>query len=328
MRRDPQPGECRSVSGRLRAWAAPRRAAKPSFAASRSRASAWATGRSAPERLTSPKNTASRGQRHVLRGRRPGRGDREIGGGLGDAQAAGDVEVDVASRRSRCRSGTSSTASIIASRPPSQPTTVRRAVPSADGRHQRLDLDEHRPGALDAGEDGRAGDARLALGEEEGRGVGAPRRGRRRSSRRRRSRRRGRSGSSPRAGCGTGGRARPRSRATVSTMCSTTRGPAIWPSLVTWPTRTTALPRRLGEAGSSSCAAARTWATEPGALSTCVGPHGLDRIDDRQAGALGLERGRGCRGGWSRRRAARGASPRPRRAARMRIWSTASSPET
>ena len=42
---------------------------------------------------------------------------------------------------------------IIASRLPSQPTTARRGVPSSDGRDQRLDLDQHRPRALHAGED-------------------------------------------------------------------------------------------------------------------------------------------------------------------------------
>src|SRR6187402_975812 len=47
-------------------------------------------------------------------------------------------------------------------------------------------------------------------------------------------------------------------------MCSSTRGPAIAPSLVTWPTRNSAVPARL--AWRVSCAAhSRTCATEPGA---------------------------------------------------------------
>ena len=50
-------------------------------------------------------------------------------------------------------------------------------------------------------------------------------------------------------------------------MCSTTRGPAIWPSLVTWPTRMTAAPERLAKR-ISACAAPRTCVTVPGAEST------------------------------------------------------------
>ena len=74
-----------------------------------------------------------------------------------------------------------------------------------------------------------------------------------------------------RAGCGTDSRARPRSSDTASTMCSTTRGPAIWPSLVTWPTRITATPRFLARRTSSE-AQARTWVTEPGPAS-CASLH-------------------------------------------------------
>ena len=50
-------------------------------------------------------------------------------------------------------------------------------------------------------------------------------------------------------------------------MCSTTRGPAIWPSLVTWPTRMIAAPDFLAKR-MSACAEARTWVTVPGADST------------------------------------------------------------
>ncbi len=49
-------------------------------------------------------------------------------------------------------------------------------------------------------------------------------------------------------------------------MCSSTRGPAICPSLVTWPTKATENPRRLARR-TSSCAEVRTWATVPGAES-------------------------------------------------------------
>ncbi len=50
-------------------------------------------------------------------------------------------------------------------------------------------------------------------------------------------------------------------------MCSTTRGPAIWPSLVTWPMRITAEPLRLAKR-TSSWAQARTCPTVPGADSS------------------------------------------------------------
>ena len=57
----------------------------------------------------------------------------------------------------------------------------------------------------------------------------------------------------------------PSKYSTVSTMCSSTRGPASWPSLVTWPTSTTAQPLALAQR--VRCAAhSRTCATLPGAL--------------------------------------------------------------
>ena len=56
----------------------------------------------------------------------------------------------------------------------------------------------------------------------------------------------------------------PSKYSTVSTMCSSTRGPAIAPSLVTWPTRIITVPVCL--AWRVNCAAhSRTCATEPGA---------------------------------------------------------------
>jgi hypothetical protein len=56
----------------------------------------------------------------------------------------------------------------------------------------------------------------------------------------------------------------PSKYSTVSTMCSSTRGPAIAPSLVTWPTSTVVQPVAL--ATRVRCAAhSRTCATEPGA---------------------------------------------------------------
>ena len=56
----------------------------------------------------------------------------------------------------------------------------------------------------------------------------------------------------------------PSKYSTVSTMCSSTRGPASAPSFVTWPTSTIDTPEVL--ATRVSCAAhSRTCATEPGA---------------------------------------------------------------
>ena len=60
----------------------------------------------------------------------------------------------------------------------------------------------------------------------------------------------------------------PSKYSTVSTMCSSTRGPASVPSLVTWPTSTRLVPADL--AWRVSCAAhSRTCATEPGAEVSC-----------------------------------------------------------
>ena len=54
---------------------------------------------------------------------------------------------------------------------------------------------------------------------------------------------------------------------TTSTRCSSTRGPAIAPSLVTWPTRTVAMPRSLATP-ISAAATARICGTPPAPLST------------------------------------------------------------
>ena len=78
----------------------------------------------------------------------------------------------------------------------------------------------------------------------------------------------------------------PSKYSTASTMCSSTRGPAMAPSLVTWPTSTSAKPRDLASRISSKLQA-RTWATVPGALSMRVEPHGLDRVDHHQRRVAG-----------------------------------------
>ena len=53
---------------------------------------------------------------------------------------------------------------------------------------------------------------------------------------------------------------------TVSTMCSSTRGPAICPSLVTWPTSSTAVPPAFAKR-TSSAVHSRSCETAPGAAS-------------------------------------------------------------
>ncbi len=68
---------------------------------------------------------------------------------------------------------------------------------------------------------------------------------------------------------------------TVSTICSSTRGPAIAPSLVTWPTRTTAVARFLGVADELAGRGADLADRSRSALDQ-VRIHGLDRIDDEQ----------------------------------------------
>ena len=71
---------------------------------------------------------------------------------------------------------------------------------------------------------------------------------------------------------------------TTSTRCSSTRGPAIEPSLVTWPTSTTVMPRVLATR-TSAAATSLTWVTPPGTPSTPDGADGLHRVDDDAAAA-------------------------------------------
>ena len=82
----------------------------------------------------------------------------------------------------------------------------------------------------------------------------------------------------------------PSKYSTVSTMCSSTRGPASAPSLVTWPTSTMREPLAL--ATRVRCAAhSRTCATEPGAeVSWSEYTVWIESIT-ATAGLRGLERG-------------------------------------
>ena len=134
------------------------------------------------------------GQGDVLAGRDERGGDGEVGGGLGDAQAAGDVEVDVARGRSRCRSGLRARrASWRGGRCPSR----RRCGAACRGRRARPGPGS-RPapgGCPRCRRRRRSRRWRRRARRGRGRRGWRPRRGRRRSSRRRRSRRWGRSGS-------------------------------------------------------------------------------------------------------------------------------------
>ena len=72
-----------------------RRVVIPILAASARRRSACDTGRISPPSPTSPRNTASRGQRAIVHARRERRGDGEIARRLLQPDAADDVEEDV-----------------------------------------------------------------------------------------------------------------------------------------------------------------------------------------------------------------------------------------
>ena len=114
-------------------------------------------------------------------------------------------------------------------------------------------------------------------------------------------------------------------------MCSSTRGPAMAPSLVTWPTSRTAMPRSW-RADQLACAAGAHLGDRAGRRLEGVAPHGLDRIDDHDVGRVALRapatmsRTRGLGGELHRRvgqaqalGAQRGpARPPPRRRCRRR----------
>ena len=157
------------------------------------------------------------------------------------------------------------------------------------GRHQRLHLHQQRPRALHRAQHHRA----------RARGWPRPRTAPRRpppppapprASRTRPPRWWSRSGSSARAGCGRCARARPRSCSTQSTRCSSTRGPASAPSLVTWPTRITAVPPLLGHPHQPAGHLAHL-AHRAGRAGERGGVQHLHRVDHAHVGPLGLDRG-------------------------------------
>ena len=95
-------------------------------------------------------------------------------------------------------------------------------------------------------------------------------------------------------------------------MCSTTLGPAIWPSLVTWPTSSTAVPFCLAKRISASDPAF-SCDTVPGAASIDRRPQRLDRIDDRDRRRLAFaQRGDDVRDiGFGRKQHRRIVKPKP-----------------
>ena len=192
-------------------------------------------------------------------------------------------------------------------------------------RDQRLDLDQQRPRALDAGEHGGAGRAEIALGQEQlGRVCNLAQ--------------------TP-AGhlehADLVGRAEPvldraqdaelvRALALerehrVDHVLDHARAGDL-PSLVTWPTRMTAAPERLAKR-ISACAAPRTWVTVPGADST-VSVHmvWIESMTTRR-GVLPSESVATMSSTEVSAASSTGASASPSRSARSRTCATASSPE-
>ena len=108
-------------------------------------------------------------------------------------------------------------------------------------------------------------------------------------------------------------------------MCSSTRGPAMAPSLVTWPTSSSAVLRRRATS-ISAWAEARTWATDPAAESRpsrCT-----VWIESTTATSPRLESVAAISPAAVAAASATGASAMPSRRARRAICETASSPVT
>jgi ABC-type uncharacterized transport system permease subunit len=118
--------------------------------------------------------------------------------------------------------------------------------------------------------------------------------------------------------------ASPSKYSTASTMCSSTRGPAMPPSLVTCPTRNT----RYRSPWRSAPAAPRLahLADRARRGGQRVGPQGLDRVDEQlRPGLRACSRTRSTQVSAS---ACRPSSGRPRRTARPATWASDSSPVT
>ncbi len=185
----------------------------------------------------------------------------------------------------------SSTASSSDSRPCSNPWAERRGWGSPTLGDQRLELDEQRALPFER----RA--PRPSRGCRGGgrRGTARSGRGRRRARLAHLEQSELAGGPEPmlrrRAAAGARGGARLRTTSTVSTMCSSTRGPASPPSLVTWPTSTTVRPRRRFASWTRRWAHSRTCTTEPGAEGRSASAMvWIESIDD-EAGLEPVDRG-------------------------------------
>ena len=118
----------------------------------------------------------------------------------------------------------------------------------------------------------------------------------------------------------------PSKERTASTMCSSTRGPASSPSLVTWPTRIRAMPLVL--ATCSSCAVtSRIWATEPGVEPT-ADDHRVWTESTTQADGCSCSSAATTALGLGLGESRRPLPPPPRRTLRSLTWAADSSPET
>ncbi len=170
----------------------------------------------------------------------------------------------------------------------------------------------------------------VVLREERPGRVGDLGQARARPSRTRRPPRSSRTGSSPRGGGAAPPDRSPSRSRTASTRCSSVFGPAIVPSLVTWPTRTTAIPSPFAssisrERGLADLADAAGRAVElvDGRRSgssrrrASAGRSARRDLDDPPDVVLGEDRGS---------RSPAGPARRPRRAARRRTWAADSSP--
>ena len=189
--------------------------------------------------------------------------DREVGARLATRARRRRRSRTRRGRRARRRRAAAAIATSIASRPPSNDCATRRGIGAGVSRDERLHLDAQRTRAFEHGRDDRSGRARAG-----------GRRGTARSGSATETRpspvisMRPSSSVGPKR-CFSARSMRsawcrsPSNDSTVSTTCSSVRGPASEPSLVTWPTSNVAMPRSLASR-CSRCAPSRTCATDPG----------------------------------------------------------------
>ena len=208
--------------------------------------------------------------------------DAEIGAGLGDAHATDHRDVDVEPREADAR--------LVARAPRRAARAVLGRRPAPSGGDPRGPRTPPGPAPRRAADGCRRRSARRS----NRRRRTAGRRGTARSGRARRSgpappSRRGRARRSSRSGASAARRSRsawwrsPPNESTVSTACSSTRGPASSPSLVTWPTSTVAVWRRF--VASMSCWAQPLHLRHRARRGAELGVvHRLHRVDDDEVG--------------------------------------------